>query len=434
MKNKPVQILTEYLKCITFHLSFYPLFVLIASLGNAISPTAAPHPLWWLPLGLALLMFFHLRDKAEKFLVLFLGHLAIFVACIGLPVYPHLSERIITGVFLIIYLIYSLNIRVGAGRAEDKAMPRAVAFGLTFGALFLLKVQGGQLYLEWLLVNLIDCVMISLVIDFLEEYCRFLFVNESSTGYIPADAILKRGLTPVLIFDALLGILMALVCHLEWLTAMWDGLLALLKRFTRWFFSHFAPVEAVEEELLTEPVAEQMEEGMMPYLAEDMEPAMIWVILQNIMTVAVLILLVVFVFWALIRIILFLRDSMRNRMYAKLPETEEATEDIREILDIPGRRTIFSRKIFSKESNNDKVRRAFRKYVRERNRSGLRLPLRKAAVMTARDWEKALETDADTLTHTGYGLYEKARYSGSEVSDQDVNLSRKLFRTGSNRQ
>jgi hypothetical protein len=121
-------------------------------------------------------------------------------------------------------------------------------------------------------------------------------------------------------------------------------------------------------------------------------------------------------------------------MFAKLPDQEESTEDIREILDVPGRHSIFSRKIFSKESNNDKVRRAFRKYVREQNRLILRLPNRKTAAMTARDWESALESDSEATIHSGYGLYEKARYSAEEVTDQDVILSRRLFRTGSNRQ
>ncbi len=426
MKNKPVQLTSEYLKCLLFHLTFYPLFVVISALGSAFGPCWRPGFFRYLPLGLVPILFYHLRDRAKAFWTLFLGHVILMTVGLILPLYPDPADRVITGIFLLIYLIYSLNIRVGAGRAEDKSMPKAVVFGMTAGALFLLKVQGGDLYLEEMVWNLILCIMIAMINDFLEEYCRFLFVNESSTGYIPAEAILKRGLYPVLIFDLILGITMLCLTHMEVLTRFWNSLMELLKRFTRWFFSHFQAVEVTEEELLEkEPL--QMQEMDPAMMRVDTEPALIWVILQNIMIVAVEIFLVLGFFYICIRLVRFLRDSMGYRMKLELPDPGEEGEDIREKLDRPKETRSFVRKIFSKESNNDKVRRVFRTYIKGRKSAFSSVGNRKVGSLTVGEWEKTLE-DGDPHRHPAYRIYEAARYSGRQVSEDEVNTAKEAFR------
>ncbi len=426
MKNKPVQLTSEYLKCLLFHLTLYPLFVLISALGSAFGPCWRPGFFRYLPLGLVPILFYHLRDRVTAFWTLFLSHVLLMTAGLILPLYPDPADRVITGFFLLIYLIYSLNIRVGAGRAEDKSMPKAVAFGMTAGALFLLKVQGGDLYLEEMVWNLILCIMIAMINDFLEEYCRFLFVNESSTGYIPTEAILKRGLYPVLVFDLILGITMFAVSHVEFLTRLWNGLMELLKRFSRWFFSHFQATEVAEEEILDhEPLhIQEMNPAMM---GVDTEPALIWVILQNIMIVAVEIFLVLGFFYLCYRLVRFLRDSMRYRMKMVLPEMGEEAEDIREKLDLPKERRAFPRKIFSKESNNDKVRRVFRSYVKGQKAAAAGSSGRKIRSLTVGDWEKVLE-DGNSSRHLAYRIYEAARYSGRQVSEDEVNTAKEAFR------
>ncbi len=404
MKKERIIMIRELLVTQMTHWLLFLLVVTVLGLVGAREPV-----IWkWAVLGLVPYLLFLIRRYSNHFLVFMGSHIAFILLLTVIP-YVDLAEQIAFYVCVIGYVAYSFYLRV---RTEDRltgVINPIAGVGAAAVCRLLQHYQGIPEWEKYYVVPVILFLCFYFIQMYLEQYQHFLIVNDSSTGHIPEKAMFRSGVSLVSLFSVGAAILLLLTSDVGWVGRIATVLKNILIWVLRLLFRGGG--EAVEEILPQETPHRKQDQGMMP--VEEAEPALIWVILEKLLMIAMAVAFAALIIWAVYSLIKFLHDRFRSRIVTGEEELENTT-DIREKCEIE-RRQSKKHSFFGFLSTKERIRRIYKKEV-----------------WTGR-WQLAKDGSPDVLRRLtakecGVGLarnrlaqvYEKARYSQEECTSEDI--------------
>lgn len=371
------------------------------------------HKLWfWSALLIVPLIFYWSRIKIRNFFLFFALHLAVPVAVIFLPI-PVLSKAL--AVFIsIIYFIWSVMIRIKErGYGEDVVAPLFMTGAL--GIMLLVENYHSQKGWEGIYIAIaIIYVAGYFLYLFTSRYLRFLIVNESSAANIPETEIFQKGFCQSCIYTAGVVTLLVLTANLEWMSYVVSRIGKVLLNIIRFLVSG---IGRAEEKL---PVSMPVEQGMpdMGMLTEAGEPALFWIILEEIALFCASLLIGGVVLLGIVKGFQYLWNGFHKNSGKDVKKINSGT-DIREACTIEKNKKKESN-WFLFLNNGEKIRKIYRKQVLK-NKTAI------IGDLDAEDLEYMTAKECCDKFAAGQlkKIYEKARYSAEEIASDDVRTAKR---------
>ena len=405
MKKERIIMIRELLVTQMTHWLLFLLAVTVLGLMGAKEPV-----IWkWAVLSLVPYVLFLIRRYSDHFLV-FLGSHMVPILLLGVVPYMDLAEKIAFYVCVIGYVAYSFYLRA---RTEDRlngVINPIAGVGMAAGCRLFQHYQGIPEWEKYYVAPVVAFLCFYFIQLYLEQYQHFLIVNDSSTGHIPEKAMFRSGVSLVSLFSVGASVLLLLTSDVGWVGRIATVLKKILIWVLRLLFS--GESEGIEDEILPEKTTPQrQDQGMFP--VEDAEPALIWVILEKIVMIAMAVAFAALIVWAIYSLIKFLHDRFQGRILFDQEEAENVT-DVREKCEVE-RHQKEKRSVFSFLSTKERIRRIYKKevwagrwqLVKDGSPSFLKR-------LTAKEC-------GDGLSRVSLAeVYEKARYSKGECTSEDI--------------
>lgn len=358
----------------------------------------------WVFLGFLPLVLYLVRWKKRGFLTVLLCHLLAIAAVFFLPL-SFFGLRILYLVFAMGYVLVSVLHVLQPQETPVRIVPPYVSMGLCFLVPFLLSFQRKELYVfPYCLVMILQAGMYFLAF-FTDKYLLFTKLNTGTASSMPKREIFASGIRSASVFvlsvSGLLFLISLMTVPKEWYQRFQDWVRARLKDLFRFLFGWISLLKQ-------DSVPGQEYSDGIPGAAQlpvRAETAVVWVILEKVFIVLMVIGLIVFAVYMLVRIL----RHLRNRR--TVPKTDEVLPEERDI-----REKLFSEPVKTRSEQEEnwlsprqRIRRLYKRKLVESGDENIRL-----LSLTAREF--ALAQDNPPLGE----IYEKARYSQEPCDKQDV--------------
>lgn len=368
--------------------------------------------LWqWGLCSLLPLVFFLIRRYTDRFLLFFAGHALAAAALLVLP-YRGWADKLLVSLYVIGYLIYSFYLRVKTEERLDEPLHPAFAVGIEAVALFLQHYQGNQEWDAYYVAGLLLFLGLYYIQIYLDQYHRFMVVNDSSTGRIPQKEMFKSGMTLAAMFAAGSVVLLLLTSNIGWVARIVSVLKMLLSWLVRLLFKNGGEEqEAVIEELTQTERAEDM------FPKEPAEPFFLWKLLEKLAFLLIYCAIIALAVFCIYKLITFLYEHFQRTVVHE-QAVLEAGADIREKCQVerPKKERRF---LLGRLDARERIRRIYKKEIwAERRRLAAEDQQELLRVLTAKECGQRL--DRQQLAQ----IYEKARYSDRECTAEDVKKAR----------
>lgn len=432
MKQSKVRIFQELLTTQINFLIFYPFALTIVTMFRNLIPTEKPSFPVWVIGGLIPFCLYFVRQKVHHFLPLVLLHGA------GVGVYIVLSQFLsaegspINKVFFMLvgigFVIYSIYLRLMTDDFIDSTVAMPFAVGFVAVAIFAQHYLGNREWDSYYKIPLIIVLAFYFLNYYLREYNNFLVVNASSTGILPEKEIFHTGMRLTILYTLIGTVVLICTAQYSWL----QNILTILKDFIstilRFIFSLF-PEKEPEEIILTKTESVQ---GHGMELPEAGEPALFWKIFEVVAVIALLVGLLLIIYFSLRKFAAFVTKMMQKRGIA--PKNNAAYEafDVREKCEIKKKKSHRNSplEILVFLDAKEKIRRIYKKRA-----SGFKPnPLMEKSQGTKEFSQERLNfytvREMETLMDSGEfaTIYEKARYSDEPCTPKDVKLMKEACR------
>lgn len=433
MKLKRLEYVNEFLIEQMNHWLFFSLALTVTGFSRQMGEfRMAPFFLLWVLCSFFPTAFFGVRKKGYDakfpFYKQILLHLIFVLPAFLIPVQGRRIDRSICVVCALLYMLTSLRHCLKKNTVFSSPLQLQAAILIVCVAYFFHYALQNDISLrstyweESCIFSLIFSLGLFFIIMYIQQYMRFLNVNSSSTGYIPESDIFHSGLGLVCVYTAIGILLMVFVSHVSWFQGTGEMMRNAFLRFLRWILS-FLPKGSEGDEFITKQES-GAPFGELPVL-ERQETFWLWKILQYVFVAIVAGLALYLLFKGISKLIslLQMRFFFRKRTN-QMQETE--VSDVREFCDTTEKHTKRRRRHFGILSNGDKVRRLYRRKLLSSEDRMTVQDRKKLALYTAREWEKKLAVKGMAE------IYETARYSEREISDEDVRCMKAACKNGSN--
>lgn len=423
MNVKKLQYIKEFLIEQMNHWLFFPIPLIICSYARQ-DFNAFLVVLMWILCSLLPLTFFLLRMKAKSFVSFLLLQLAA-VLSVAAAMSVMLSNeymlrlgRVVCIGCAICYMFHSTLPYLKNKETFTKPMPLSVGVAISavgFGVLLALGAETSlgfkaAFWVNYYIFPLIISIGLFFVIIYIQRYIDFLNVNKSSAGYLPAAEMFHSGFGLVIGYTVFGIAVMIMLANGSWLGKLSSFLVNIFTNILKW----------IAAKLIGSPSASEIQDnpdfGKMPDQFPDFKinkPFWLWTVLEYgvifLLLVALLVLLVRF----LMKAIKFFCKIALYRMVRSEADDEEAF-DIREKCDIVDKPDKKKQRYFGPLSYGDRIRRLYKRKLI--SSTGRMTPgeSKMLGVYTAREWEQKLATQGMA------SVYEQARYSGQEMTAEDV--------------
>lgn len=418
VKTERLELIIEILTSQMNHWIFFPVVMTALGLFMQFSGNLTegePDFLLWALCGLIPVACFLIRDHAERFWSFVLCHGALTAGVLFPASLLSVRVTVICVVCVAAYTIYSFMLRLRENSAvySDTIHP-LTALGVSVAANFMFHREEAMPdwdgYYLFILIGVFACY---LIIYYLKHYLSFLRVNKSSAGYLPAKEILHSGIGFVLPYTLIGVLILILSLNVEWLEPILRILKEGLKLVLR-FLVGLLPNGSSEEPIPIENVGSNTDNSGLDGL-----PAggsfWLWEVLEYV----AIVLFFCGCAYVLVKAAIWLTKMIRERFGIRwahgdvLAGQENAIYDVHEKCSIEKRESDGKKAgLFQRFTPLERIRRLYKKQVlsgkiEDKDRKSLNY-------MTARECSDKLSLPdmAD--------IYERARYSGSEVTAEDV--------------
>lgn len=421
MSLKKIQLICEVLTEQMNHWMLFPIALTIMEMTRGQTGMEKPDMLLWVLCSLFPLLFFVLRThqggkRRIRFLLLSIAAAAAYTFVLVLMPRP-LIGRGICAFCGAGYLLHSLILKLKKDVLYTAAIQLPVAVVLSLVSTFMRHTNQWNHYYTF---SLIAVTAMFFIVFYMRQYLDYISLNMSSAGHLPIGEIFRSG-TGLAAAYTLLGVMILIISvQHEWLAKLLKPVADFLVQLLRFLLSKILPKKvAVKEDM---PLWEKEPVGIQsPQLPEPNEAFWLWKVLEVMFTLALLVGMVYVAVRLLLKLLALLQEYLNRRVIR--PGTEDpAVSEVREKCDIrsiDGRRQ--RRALSEALTNKERVRRLYKrkilscgaKLIGKDGESRSRLGL-----STAREWEERLQAAGMA------GIYERARYSRSEVTADDVKRMR----------
>lgn len=367
------------------------------------------HYIWlWGILVAVPMVLYYVRVKIKNFLLFFALHLILPVIALMVPVW--ILPKIILLVIVLIYVVWSVYIRLRSKTMGEGVLKPLLVISV-LGALTLVENLNNKMSWEWIYIALAMVYLAGYFIyNFINQYLRFLTVNESSAANIPEREIFSSGMKQTFLFMLGSVVVLFLTANVGWLAYIMSwlgrGLLAVIRFLV-------SGISGEEPEEIEPSVMESAPQDMGGMFAEEEKTALIWIILEKFLMIAIG---VFFIGLVVFGIVMGFRYLWKYFHAGSKEENEELQTgiDIRETCTIEKNKKEAS-DWFAFLKPREKVRKIYRKHVLKHKKEivGDDSP-ENLGYMTAGECCDKISSEDLKL------IYEKARYSPEEISSEDV--------------
>ncbi len=416
-------LLTQCITVLCNHLALFSIYALGLALVSTFT-TISPLNGWkYLVLAICPLAYYFLRVHCKHFISLFLMSAAVVACTVILPLWSRPGDRFMAGAVCVGYLIASIRRRFVEISPEDDPMLPVLGFCFCGVSMFVLNrlISDGRIPADFAGNQLYYMTVLGfglyLICLFLNSYTGFVNLNRTSADVLPEDRILHNGIFLAGLFSGLGILLLMGIARFDVISDIFHWIAAQIKKFTRWFFSHFHGSEEVVEEAIREQNTQSGGGGM---ALPEGEAGIFWIYLEYIVIAIALVAIVVGVIYGVFKLCLYLHNAMQRRQKSFGIEIATAgVTDVRESLKENGTDALPRNSLFRKKNNNETVRLLYRKHILKRSRS---VEDCRPEFLTAREWQEKLSEPGSAE------IYEKARYSGQECSSEDLQALKQAYR------
>ncbi len=383
--------------------SFFPVaFSLTLFLGSYAGCSSLSLIEWGL-CGIIMYGFYLIRRYITNLAISFILHLAV----LGLVIFVFsgdVAHDVIISVSTMVFMIVSVY-RHYQKIVEDKAISIYFSLGIALAVVLVMNYYEIREYNSLFCYILIIMSGIYFIQLYLERFLSFVRMNADSTGYMPFKDMLKSGMLIVLGMSVFAVAVLFVIPNAEEMDEIVKGILKLPGIILAIIFGFFGsradnnPETKIESELMTR-------QDYLPDSPTENPAAEIISAIFLLIIFAVLLFYIIGLVRKLIRWII--------AQFKKSGTQDEGTVETREKIKVE-RSIVFGKKGPRGRSNEAKVRRMFYKTIRSKSRQIIgERSVSSLNRYTSRECERALKAEGMA------GIYEKARYSEEQVSDEDV--------------
>ena len=401
------EILTEQMN----HWMLFPLALAVAGASRYLAGEGDTMLLAWGLCSLFPLFFFLIRRTVSRLIPFVLLHLAAAALSLLIPVsFP--AGKAVCVLCTLGYLLYSHTLRLKHDEVFSYGLHLPAGVGIAAFSAFFVRYLEIKDWDNYYIIALTVAIALYFISYYVEHYLDFLSVNESSAGFLPAAEMFHSGMGLVLLYTLLGTGILLLSSQFAWLSGILQPVRALLFRFLRFLLSGKGeePTEEIEIPILEEQ-GDSMEEMTLP---EATGPFWLWRVLEYLAMVILAVVICALAVLSLVKLFQLIRQYLNFRLQKEHAVDEEEACDFREKCELEHNTERKRQSLFSALSPHERIRKLYKKKLlasapllseEDRNRMG---------IYTAKEWERKLETRGMSA------LYERARYSGQEMTGTDV--------------
>ncbi len=417
---KKLQLINEFLTEQMNHWLMFPLVLLVSVYARrTVGFRGILTVVMWMICSLLPLGFFILRLKVKSVARFFILQPAAALVPAGAAMavllfngYMPYMGRLICIVCAVCYMFHSTLLYLKKKEPFTSSMQLSMGVAIAAGCMFLESASGADLaaWMNYHIFPLIISVGLYFIIIYIQRYIDFLNVNKSSAGYLPATEMFRSGFGLAIGYTVLGVALMTVLASGPWLGQLGASVKRLFLNLLKWLVAKLRGA-AAEDELPTDQGS-----GTAPGFLPDFklnDTFWLWNVLEYALIFLLLAALLIVFVRALIKLIQYLQRLALSRMSVPDAEGEDAF-DIHEKCEPDDRQGKRKQKRWNPFSYSDRIRRLYKRKLLSSTGRMTPEESRMLGIYTAREWEHRLATQGMA------SLYEQARYSGQEMTAEDV--------------
>lgn len=327
--------------------------------------------------------------------------------------YLYHTGRLICIVCAVCYMLYSTLLYLKKKEPFTGPMQLSLGVAISAGCMFFEAITSGAdpaVVMGYRIFPLIISVGLYFIIIYIQRYIDFLNVNKSSAGYLPATEMFHSGFGLAIGYTILGVVLIAVLACGPWIGRLGTYLMDLFDKFFKWLIAKFKGSSAEDEIPIVEDFGTTP--GQLPGFKIN-DTFWLWTLLEYALVFAVLVALFIIFVRLLIKLIQYLQGLALSRV--SISDTGEVDAfDIHEKCDIEDKSGKRRQRHFGPLSYSDRIRRLYKKKLLSSTGQMTFRESKMLGVYTAREWERKLATQGMA------SVYEQARYSGQEMTAEDV--------------
>lgn len=333
----------------------------------------------------------------------------------------YLTGRLICVICALCYMLHSTLLFLKKKEPFTGPMQLSLGVGIAVGCMFFEMAMSGTDPAEvmgYRIFPLVVSVGLYFIILYIQRYIDFLNVNKSSAGFIPATEMFRSGFGLAMGYTAFGVLLIAVLASGPWLGRLGKALAGLMEQFFKWLIAKIKG-SSVEEEI---PIGQDF--GTMPDQFPEFkinETFWLWRVLEYVLIASLLAALLFVLVKILASLIRYLQGLALSRMGTPDAEGEEAF-DIHERCDLDGKSVRRKQRNLGPLSYGDRIRRLYKRKLLSSTGQMSPGENKMLGIYTAREWESKLSARGMAA------VYEQARYSGQEMTAEDVRRMRDACR------
>lgn len=414
IKNERVILLRELLVTQMNHWILFPVYAVLLIELNNMNKMSAPPIFLWLALGILPFFLYFARTRLRKFGTLAFAHFAVIGLMLLLP-----AEHLMIDIFYIVigagYVIYSGYLWAATKNRQDYKFPPLLTVPLFVVTLFVLHYQEHTASDTLFMTILILVLAIYFVIYYIEQYQKFLIVNNSSAGHIPASEMFRSGIGLVLGYTGIGCLVLMLVANMDWLSGILKSIKNVITSIIRLIVSLFLQNTGEGNKIVEEPMGGGADMSPMEELGESF---WLWEVLEYGIIMGLFVLVVFLLIKTIVFFIKFIKSKL-GILHHDVQETSEKTVvDIREKCDIIKSQEWKMRFPFLPQNAKERIRHLYKKRILSSRSSFSQDGKTLLNQYTARESGRILDRKELAI------IYEKARYSNMECDSEDVKRMR----------
>lgn len=417
-KEKTLILIRELIVTQTNHWSLFALAYGLSVMLSEVYSIRRLNLLCWGLMGLGLIANYLIRVSQSKMGIAVVLHLLTFIG-MALTGFTELEYLLLHASFALFYCILSIVKMVGGLEQEDESFPIPVISILICAPFFVLTISQYD-DVTGTYRNLLICLFTMFFMQhYFGKYSRFVKLNEHSAGFFPKSEIMGAGLKSVIIYVGISAGLFFAIANMDSLTEFGSFITGKISKWLKELLKKIfgqAELEAEKNGPLDyndfDSLTAKMGQG------EAYEESLFSIIIQKVIWALIIALMLVLIYRLIKKILGFFNMKLDREDVI----VDELVTDVRESCDAV---SIKKKKIRAKRfflTPREKVRKYFKNTAKEKCfricKSGDKKQL---GFKTSGECSKAV--DVPELSE----LYDRARYSDEEITEQDAERMKKIY-------
>ena len=416
-KEKALILFREIIVTQTNHWSLFALSYGLSVMLSEVYSIMRLSLICWGIMGLGLVLNYIIRINTRKMIVSIGLHLLTFIG-MSLTGFYEFEYLLLHAGFAFFYCILSIVKQHGGLDQEDEPFPIPVISILICAPFFILTLQQYD-NITNIYRNLLICLFTMFFMQhYFGRYAKFVRLNEHSAGFFPKSEIMGAGLKGVIIYVGVSAGLFFAIANMDSLTEFGDFIMNKLKQWIRDFFRIiFAgsdpepktsnPLDYNDFDSLTAKMGQ----------GEVREQSIFGMIIEKL----IWLLIILFALYCLYKLVKKILSLFSLRLDRPDIIVDDVVTDVRESCDTV---SLKEKKVKEKRfflNPRQKVRRSFKLLAKDKVfricKSG---DIKQLAFKTSGECSAAVKTPDISV------MYDRARYSDEEITEQDAAAMKKI--------